>query len=85
MLPLHRSVRANAAWVVGNAVKNDAGFQLWVAEGTPGPTRGLPGDSTLSRLLAVLEEDIPGSTTAGVSGGYSCFCWIYLPLEGLSI
>lgn len=51
IIHLRRSVRANAAWVLGNAVKNDPIFQQWaldVVEVVDGAT------SALSRLLTML-------------------------------
>jgi hypothetical protein len=55
-----REVQWRAAWVVGNAVKNDRRFQEWVLEGGK---EG--GASALTRLLTICRE---GGTEAGGEG-----------------
>jgi len=55
-----KEVRWRAAWAVGNAVKNDRGFQGWVLErGKEGE-----GDSALTLLVEILREAAEG----GVEG-----------------
>jgi len=56
------SYRTNAAWVIGNAVKNDLEFQQWMIEDSQGvipPNPAASPDSALALLLHILSTTTP--------------------------